>query len=136
MNLVWLHEDALRLSHPVFEAAGGHRQSVFIWDEIYLKKMNYSFKRLVFIYESLCELPVTILEGETIDTLNHHANAIHAESIKIPATPNPYLQSMIASLDFPTEIVNDTPFVKTEKVIKVERFFRYWNIVKKQVMQN
>jgi len=29
---VWVHEDALRQSHPVFSAAKNSKASIFVWD--------------------------------------------------------------------------------------------------------
>ena len=31
-DLVWLHEGALRLTHPVFAAGGPDAATIFIWD--------------------------------------------------------------------------------------------------------
>ena len=68
-SLIWLHEDALCASHPVFSAAPSVCEAVFVWDDAYLQHAHYSLKRLVFLYETLCELPVTIIRGHTLEEI-------------------------------------------------------------------
>ena len=56
-HAIWLHEDMLSTAHPVFEQADFKNEkplSFFIWDQEYFKAQNYSLKRLVFLYETLC----------------------------------------------------------------------------------
>ena len=135
--LVWLHEDALRHDHPVYTAAGEDVISCFFWDEDYLQKMDYGFKRLVFIYETLCELPVTIIHDSTVEGLIRLAENQSCETIYIPATPNPLLQEIIVELEHRllVVIVEDTPFVSLTKDLDMKRSFRYWNKAKKLAMQ-
>ena len=52
-SLIWIHEDALRITHPVFKLAPNGTEALFVWDNPYFQKLDYSLKRLVFIYESL-----------------------------------------------------------------------------------
>ena len=135
--LIWLHEDALRQDHPVYSAAGEDIISCFFWDEDYLKEMDYGFKRLVFIYETLCELPVTILHDSTVEGLIRLAENKSCEKIYIPATPNPLLQKIIADLQhlLPVTVVEETPFVSLTKDLDAKRFFHYWKKAKKLAMQ-
>jgi len=51
VTLIWVHEDAITLDHPVSQAAGPHAQAIFIWDTEEHDRRNYSAKRRVFIYE-------------------------------------------------------------------------------------
>lgn len=135
--LVWLHEDALRQNHPIFSEAGKDVISFFFWDDDYLQQMDYGFKRLVFIYETLCELPVTIIHDSTVEGLIRLAENHGCDTIYIPATPNPLLQEITAELKhrIPVVIVDDTPFVSLTKDLDIKRFFRYWNKAKKLAMQ-
>ena len=55
-DLVWLHEGALRRTHPVFAAAASGTPAVFIWDESRLTASHVGVKRRLFIYETLAEL--------------------------------------------------------------------------------
>jgi deoxyribodipyrimidine photolyase len=136
--LVWLHEDALRADHPAVVQAGDAAMLCYVWDDRHLRKMDYGFKRLVFIYETLCELPVTVYKGDTVSVLIEIARRTHAESVYIPATPNPELQALTRELAAHVQIqhIDDTPFVQFTKEPDSKRFFRYWNKAKKKIMQN
>lgn len=99
--------------------------------------MDYGFNRLVFIYETLCELAVTIYKDETIATLRELAVEISADRIYLPETPNPMLLDFVAQFEprFEIELVSDTPFVTISKPPDTRRFFRYWNKVRALAMQ-
>ena len=127
--LIWLHEDALRMTHPIFNLAPQPAEILFIWDNDYLKKMDYSFKRLVFIYESLCELPIKIIEGNSLALLDRHP----ATHIFVPSTTNPLLRNMITALADKKLVItaHDEPFVKLESKSIDKRFFQFWNKIEK-----
>ena len=142
-NLIILHEDALRLSHPIFndqtKSLSDHsdwKKPVFIWDPDYFADAGYSFKRLVFIYETLSAMPVDIYYGKMNDVI---VALIEQESLThlfIPKTPNPQLCHFIefASHQLPTHIIDDDAFVSLERAPDLGRFFRYWNKDKKAAL--
>ena len=134
-DLVWLHEDALRSNHPVFDEAGAGRSTVFVWDDAYLQQMDYSFKRLVFIYETLIELPLSIFRGDLSECLSQLGRQ-QGGRILVPATPNPRLQQTIEQLgrEFEVVVVADRPFVNLPREPDLRRFFRYWNKARKAAM--
>ena len=134
-DLVWLHEDALRSNHPVFDVAGPGSRAVFVWDDAYLQQMDYGFKRLVFIYETLLELPLSIVRGDLVDCLSQMA-CQHGGRILVPETPNPRLQGITAQLcrEFEVEVVADQPFVILAREPDLRRFFRFWNSARKAAM--
>jgi hypothetical protein len=134
-DLIWLHEDALRADHPVFAAAGADSSVVFIWDDAYLQQMGYGFKRLVFIYETLVELPLTILRGDQFECLARLAGEAGGR-VLVPATPNPRLQQTLERLrgDFEVELVDDVAFAMLPQEVDLKRFFRYWNKARKVAM--
>jgi deoxyribodipyrimidine photolyase len=136
-DLVWLHEDALRADHPVFAHAGLEAQACFIWDENYLKRMQYSFKRLVFIYESLCELPLDIYQGDTIDVLVTLTDEYNSNAVFVAQTPNPELKHLVQSLQrrLAVNVIADEPFITLNQQPELKRFYRYWNKVKKLAMR-
>ncbi|MEQ8289665.1 MAG: deoxyribodipyrimidine photo-lyase [Gammaproteobacteria bacterium] len=136
-NIVWLHEDALRADHPAVVQAGTDAELFYIWDEHYLQAMDYGFKRLVFIYETLCELPLRVCQGDTVQTLAALMDSTQAECLYIPATPNPELQQRIQQLAsrYNVRVVEDIPFVDLSTEPDIKRFFRYWNKAKKVAMQ-
>ena len=137
-TLVWLHEDALRADHPAIVTAGSDAVICSVWDETYLRNMQYGFKRLAFIYESLCALPVKIYKGDTVEVLQELAQQFDAEYLSIPTTPNPELLALAKELEhvINTRFIDDVPFVQLNKEPDIKRFFRYWNKAKKLAMLN
>lgn len=131
--LIWLHDEALRADHPVFAAAPQAR-AVFIWDDALFQKMDYGFKKLVFIYEALTELPVDIIAGPTLDVLRDLAEG---DDIFTPQSSNPHLVSIMAELsrDHSLHKVADDAFVRLNAKPDLKRFFRYWNKARKSAMQ-
>lgn len=127
--LILLHQEALRSTHPVFAAAPAETPAVFIWDDAVFQQANYSLKRLVFVYETLCELPVDIILGRTLATVLQLAPSM----LYIPATTNPLLVSLIDSLkkEVPVKIVEDEPFVTFQRKTDFNRFFQYWKKAEK-----
>ena len=123
--LIWLHEEALRITHPVFKAAPQGTKAVYVWDDGYFRHTNYSLKRLIFIYETLCELPVDIIHGTTLDAIYELAPS----TLYIPASNNPVIASIITSLATVVSVkkVEDEPFAVIKKLGDHRRLFQYWN---------
>lgn len=134
-QLIWLHEDCLRATHNVL-AHAPDAQGVFIWDDAYMNAMHYGLKRRVFIYESLCELPVDIYAGDTQTLLAGFGVA----EIITGKTPNPALKEIMNGLRAQTDAgagikvtpIADAPFVQMDSPPDLRRFFKYWNKAKKQ----
>jgi hypothetical protein len=131
--LILIHPEALRADHPVFKFSTGDTQSIFVWDEKLFKELNYSMKRLIFIYESLIELPVDIIHGSTFEMIT----ACNPEKILIPSTHNPVLNEYYQALRSiaPLEVIEDEAFVTMKSDIPYSRFFQYWNKAKKLAMR-
>ena len=131
--LIWLHEEALRVTHPVLSAAPEGTRAIYVWDDKYLRQLDYSLNRLVFIYETLCELPVEILRGDTISIIKQIAPSI----LYIPATTKPHITSTISKIKSVAnvEIIPDENFVTIAKVADFRRFFPYWNIAQHTAFQ-
>lgn len=122
--LILLHPEALRGTHPVFQAAPLGTAAIFVWDDAYWRAANYSLKRLIFIYETLCELPVTILHGTVEEVVKAYAPSM----LYVPATHNPLLAAEITRLAqlAPLQWVADEPFVVMQFKGEMRRFFPYW----------
>lgn len=142
-NLIILHEDALRLSHPIFnddtKSLSDHsdwKKPVFIWDPDYFADAGYSFKRLVFIYETLSTMPIDIYYGKMDEVIVDLIQDQSVTDVFIPETPNPQLCAFIdfASRLVATHIIDDDAFVSLERTPDLGRFFRYWNKVKKAAL--
>lgn len=128
-SIIWLHEDALSASHPAF-ASGA--PALHIWDDAYLRAQDYSLKRLVFIYESLCQLPVTIERADTLTLLRESP----ATTILIPESPNPFIRQVAAALPPEKTVtwVPAVPFVTLKKPFTARRFFQYWQKAEKSAL--
>jgi hypothetical protein len=131
--LIWLHEEALRVTHPVFSSAPERTRAIYVWDDRYLRQLNYSLKRLVFIYETLCELPVDILGGDTVSIIKQIAPSI----LYVPETTRPHITITIGQIKSVANIkmIQDENFVTITKVTELRRFFPYWNIAQKLALQ-
>ena len=128
--IIWLHEKALSNDHPVFKDPYQSTRTIYIWDNGYLKKRNYSLKKLVFLYETLCSLPVEIIEGDTLEVLK----SFEVELILIPQTPDSYIKAIVQqlSLSKATLEVPETTFSSFATGKKMGRFFKYWKVAKKK----
>ena len=143
-DLVWLHEEALRLTHPVFATAGPDAGCVFVWDVARLAESHVGLTRQLFIYETLAEMAssrdLAIHEGRAEDLLPRLAAASDAKRVLVPASPDPAIRAAVAALrraapDVEVTVVEDTPFVSLMNEPDLGRFFRYWNKAKKSALR-
>ena len=143
-DLVWLHEGALRRTHPVFAAAASGTPAVFIWDESRLTASHVGVKRRLFIYETLAELAgdtaLEIHAGRAQEVLPRLAAARGVSRILMPASPDPAVLADFAAVSKGTPgveltLVEETPFVTLANPPDLGRFFRYWNKAKKGALR-
>ena len=143
-DLVWLHEGALRLTHPVFAAGGPDAATVFIWDRDRLAASHVGIKRQLFIYETLAEMSesrsLDIHEGRAEEVLPRLAAQAGAGRVLVPSSPDPALRAEIgairrAALDLKIVEIEETPFVTLAKTPDLGRFFRYWNKARKSALR-
>ena len=129
--IVLLHEKSLRIPNTVIERLTGDTKVIYVWDDEYYKNRGYSLKRLVFIYESLCMLPVQILRGNTADILN----SFNPKGVLIPFTADTGLTRMSEKLSrrFNVEIIKDDLFCEVNFDFETKRFFKYWKRAEKTV---
>ena len=131
--LIWLHEEALRLTHPVFRIAPDTAKAIFVWDDNYLRQLNYSLKRLVFIYETLCELPVDIIKGDTCAVIRELA----PNTVYIPASNKAHINKTIDALQSiaTIKVIEDETFAVIPDSKIFTRFFPYWKIAEQTALQ-
>ena len=136
-RVFWIHEDAMSLNHPVFDEFIDGDVVCFVWDAEYLKAMGYGFQRLVFIYETLCEMGVEVLRGSTVDAVAERARLAEASVVHVPATLNPALQTKIDALRARVHVeeVADSPFVDFDRPPTLRRFFGYWKKARPYLMR-
>ena len=143
-DLVWLHEGALRLTHPVFAAGGLHADTIFIWDRDRLAASHVGIKRQLFIYETLAEMSesrsLDIHEGRAEEVLPRLAAQAGARRLLVPSSPDPALLAEIGAIrraapDLEIVEIEETPFVTLANTPDLGRFFRYWNKAKKSALR-
>ena len=127
--LICLHEGALRITHPIFNVAPIGTKAIYVWDDEYLRRANYSLKRLVFMYETLCDLPVDVVRGDTRSIVV----AMTPSMLYVPATNNPSILPRFAGITpaTPLNVVDDDIFAVMEKTSEARRFFQYWSKVER-----
>ena len=130
-TLYWLHDKALHSAH---DDVHDNTRTVFIWDNNYFTKKRYSLKRLVFIYECLCELPVDILFGDTVSLIRE----LHPEKVIIQDTPDSDVCQLIATISqhAHVEIIPQENFSQLPEKSSFKRFFPFWHKAKKYILSD
>lgn len=118
--------------------------AVAVVDEHALDDTGTTLKQLVFVYESLLEIPrVRILRGDTVETLAAAALESGCGCIATAESASPEVSRVCRELEergFETEEVPDAPFVdltpEEESKLDLKRFSRYWRRVKKRALSD
>ena len=133
MQLLYIHDKGLGDNQPIFSRMTPNSRALFIWDDAYFKKRNYSLKRLVFIYETLTTMPVEIVHGKTLDIVKE----IAPKKVITPYTSDLELRQLMSETfkDFELELVYPKAFVHINDEFNFTRFFKYWNKAKKTAFQ-
>ena len=99
--------------------------------------MGYGFQRLVFMYETLCEMDIVILRGSTVAALSQEARRVGAHQIVVPETVNPALLNVVADLQtsVEVEVVAGRPFLTLDRKPSLRRFFAYWKSARPHLMR-
>ena len=143
-DLIWLHEGALRLTHPVVAAGGQDAATIFIWDRDRLAASHVGIKRQLFIYETLAEMSescsLDIHEGRAEEVLPRLAAQAGAGRVLVPSSPDPALRAEIGAIrraapDLEIVEIEETPFVTLANTPDLGRFFRYWNKARKSALR-
>lgn len=128
-RIFWLHEKAL--SGVLSNKLSDDYKLLFIWDDQYFQNRNYSFKRLVFIYETLCDLSVEIIKGDTLEVMNGLAPAKLTTFFSVDTEIKKITDKL--SKNHQVEIIKPQTFVCVDDKLEFKRFFKYWNKAKKTV---
>lgn len=133
MQLIYLHDKGLGDNHPIFSRMNAKSKAIFIWDDAFFKERGYSLKRLVFIYETLCTMPVEIIYGATNDVINN----IAPKKIITPFSADLSIINLISNISkqFEVEFVYQTAFAQIDDSFEFKRFFKYWNKAKKTALK-
>ena len=128
-TVIWLHEKALGRTHPVMQDA--HKitnkttKIIHIWDDGYYRAQGYSLKRLVFIYETLCDLEIDIIHGDSLAVFRR----LSPQKIIVPYTVASGISALYHQLagEFDCRLIKDVPFAQ----IAPEDKFRVFQILAK-----
>jgi hypothetical protein len=126
-EIIWVHDKAL--NHSSLQALGANTRAIFIWDDEYFQNRLYSLKRLVFIYETLCQMPVEIIKGDTLKVIRFLA----PDKVKTWFTADTKIKKITQLLakNYKVEVIKPQPFAQILESYEFKRFFKYWNEAKK-----
>ncbi len=129
--VVWLNDSSLRTDHPVFYSAPTATQAIYIWDDEYLRANAYTFKRLLFVYDTLASMPVKIIWGESGDVLS----SLAVDRVYVPQTVCPWIKDVADRLSHKIDFtfVEDEPLVQLDEGKAWRRFYQYWNRAERTV---
>ncbi len=128
-KLFWIHDKHLTESYENLRSTGNDFKAVFIWDDPFFRKRAYSLKRLVFIYETVSQMSLDIVRGDTVEVLS----SLSPDGIATFFTPDTEIQGLISKLTrtHEIEIIRPEPFVQIPEKHDFKRFFKYWDKAKK-----
>jgi hypothetical protein len=130
--ILWIHGDCLSPYNPALKAYP-NTPAVFVWDEALLDQWQISFKRIVFLYECLLELPVTIRRGEIAVEIARFAIEHQADCIVTTESPGPRFKAICKGLRQVTrlEVLPVEPFLSYKGQLDLKRFSRYWSVAER-----
>ncbi|MEI6617248.1 MAG: FAD-binding domain-containing protein, partial [Cyanobium sp. ELA507] len=139
--VLWIHAEALGPANAALRAHP-HRPALFVFDPVAADQEPWGLKRLVFVYECLLELPVTIRAGDPVAELLAFVARCGADGVVTTRAVDPRLQAITAQLAarLPLIVLDPEPLVPSDlepagvglasatKAIEpdLRRFSRYW----------
>jgi hypothetical protein len=90
---------------------------------------------VVFIYECLLELPVTIRRGDTVRELLRFAQEQGAGQLVTAGSPSPRFDRVLDEIEkkIEVDILAVDPFLDYDGHIDLKRFSRYWKVAQGRV---
>lgn len=141
-TVVWIHIDALSPTNPAL-AAYPSAPALFVFDDQHLSDRKISLKRLMFIYECLLEMPVTIRRGDVAAELLAFMREQGASRIATVESVDPRLKTIYGAIrkGLPhgdrLEIIPVEPFAAVDNSrLDLKRFTRYWSAVKSRALHD
>lgn len=144
--LIWVHGDCLRPTNPALIAFPAAPR-VFVFDIALLSEYHLTFKRLVFLYECVLEIPqIQIYKGDVVAELARLAAQNATDRIVTTVSPSPRHARQVAALrkahHLNVEVLAEPPFVSIEGPgrdedadLDLKRFSRYWASVSRAAMR-
>jgi len=130
--ILWIHADALSPNQPALDEFPD-APAIYVWDDALLEEWNISLKRIVFLYECLLELPVTIRRGDVAEQVIAFAKEHGAARIVTVESVSPRFEAILARLEreFEVEVILPDALVDYDGEIDLKRFSRYWATAQK-----
>lgn len=130
--VVWVHGDCLRPGNPALAAAPGS-PAIFVFDDELLDTYGVTLKRIVFIYECLLELPVTIRRGDVAGQVLSFAQEHGAERVLTTPSPAPRFTEIGRTIDatLPLMVIPEVPFLAYDGHLDLRRFSQYWKVAQR-----
>jgi deoxyribodipyrimidine photo-lyase len=125
--LIWVHGESLSPQQPALTAYPD-APAVWVWDDNLLSQWRISLKRIVFLYECLLELPVTIQRGDVVACLIIAAQEAQRKQIVTTFSPSPRFHQIITALrgaGLQVIVLPSDAFVP-DRAYDLKRFSRYW----------
>ena len=131
-RLFWLHDESL----SVPAAAKRDDLLVFFWHSDYFSQQAWSLKRLVFIYETLCSLPVTIYAGEPTRLLQALKREHTFSDIMVQRPFDPLLTVQLNQVEqtHPLNLYNAPSMMDNSQIKPCKRFYAYWQQIEGQLL--
>ena len=137
--IVWVHGDCLSPKNPALQTYPD-APAIWVWDEKLLEEWQISLKRVVFIYECLLELPVTIRRGDVAVEVVAFAKEHGADGVATADSPSPRFETICDDIEaaslLEVEVLSPEPFVKYDGYIDLKRFSRYWRVAQQYVFES
>lgn len=127
-KIIWIHGDCLSSNNPAL-VQEPDAPALWVWDDALLVEWQISLKRIVFIYECLLSLPLTIRRGDMVEQLVAFAEEHEAETVVTTESPSPRFAAICADLrerGLTVEVLDIEPFVVIPGHVDLKRFSRYW----------
>ncbi len=133
--VVWVHGDSLSPTQPAL-AAYPNARAIYVWDDALLKTYQITLKRLVFLYESLLELPVTVRRGNVAEEVIKFAKENDASAVATTFSPSPRFATINEEIEhhLPVQVRQDTPFITPEKPLNLTSHAYYGWATKGQAL--
>ncbi len=133
-SIVWVHGDALSPYNPALRAHPAV-PALFVFDDQLLEEYAISLKRIMFIYECLLELPVSIRRGDVAAEVLAFAAEHRAAQVITTPSPSPRFEAIVRTIErvLPVIQVADEPFLDYDGFLDLKRFSRYWRTAQRYV---
>lgn len=134
--IVWVHGDALSPTNPALQAYPA-APALFVWDDALLDGYAISLKRVLFIYESLLELPVVIRRGDVADELLRFAAEHTTQTVVTTESVAPrfhHIARTITRQGLTLRVLRPPAFLETSERLDLQRFSRYWRVAQKHLL--